>query len=185
MKSGITISLRIKATLWKSWNQDSSRKTEMCYVGARLLVIWTTSLLIPSVILNWVFYSLPPKLCELIQATFISKFIIITCFLSQTFHSHLYLQLTIMYIHFVSIFSLQPYHEHFSIFYRQSSQLSLRSCTTHRLCDPIDCSPPGSSIHGILQARILEWVAMPPQGIFPTQWLNSGLLRLLHWQLGS
>ena len=30
-----------------------------------------------------------------------------------------------------------------------------------RLCDPMDCSPPGSSVHGILQARILEWVAMP------------------------
>ena len=29
------------------------------------------------------------------------------------------------------------------------------------LCDPVDCSPPGSSVHGILQARILEWVAIP------------------------
>ena len=29
------------------------------------------------------------------------------------------------------------------------------------LCDPMDYSPPGSSIHGILQARILEWVALP------------------------
>ena len=29
------------------------------------------------------------------------------------------------------------------------------------LCDPMDCSPPGSSVHGIPQARILEWVAMP------------------------
>ena len=28
------------------------------------------------------------------------------------------------------------------------------------LCDPIDCSPPGSYVHGVLQARILEWVAM-------------------------
>ena len=28
------------------------------------------------------------------------------------------------------------------------------------LCDPMNCSPPGSSVHGILQARILEWVAM-------------------------
>ena len=28
------------------------------------------------------------------------------------------------------------------------------------LCNPIDCSPPGSSVHGILQARILEWVAI-------------------------
>ena len=35
------------------------------------------------------------------------------------------------------------------------------SCFTHvHLCDPIDCSPPGSSVHGILQARILEWVAI-------------------------
>ena len=29
------------------------------------------------------------------------------------------------------------------------------------LCDPIDCSPPGSSVHEIFQARILEWVAIP------------------------
>jgi len=30
------------------------------------------------------------------------------------------------------------------------------------LCDPIDCNPPGSSsVHGILQARMLEWVAIP------------------------
>ena len=35
----------------------------------------------------------------------------------------------------------------------------LQSCPTLR--DPMDCSPPGSSVHGILQARILEWVAMP------------------------
>ena len=29
------------------------------------------------------------------------------------------------------------------------------------LCNPMDCSPPGSSVHGILQARILQWVAIP------------------------
>ena len=29
------------------------------------------------------------------------------------------------------------------------------------LCDPMDCSPPGSSVHGILQVRILEWLAIP------------------------
>ena len=33
-----------------------------------------------------------------------------------------------------------------------------QSCLT--LCDPVDCSPPGSSVHGILQARILEWVVI-------------------------
>ena len=34
-----------------------------------------------------------------------------------------------------------------------------QSCPT--LCDPMDCSLPGSSAHGVLQARILEWVAVP------------------------
>lgn len=31
-----------------------------------------------------------------------------------------------------------------------------------RLCDPMDCSPPGSSTQQILQAKILEWIAIPP-----------------------
>ena len=35
---------------------------------------------------------------------------------------------------------------------------SLQSCLS--LCDPMNCSPPGSSVHGLLQARILEWVTM-------------------------
>ena len=46
-----------------------------------------------------------------------------------------------------------------------------QSCPT--LCDPRDCSPPGSSVRGILQARILEWVAMPSSGgIFPIRGSN-------------
>ena len=35
----------------------------------------------------------------------------------------------------------------------------IKPCLT--LCDPMDCSPPGSSVHGVLHARILEWVAIP------------------------
>jgi len=35
------------------------------------------------------------------------------------------------------------------------------------LGDPMDCSPPGYSVHGIFQARILEWVAISPPGDFP------------------
>ena len=47
----------------------------------------------------------------------------------------------------------------------------VQSCPT--LCDAIDCSLPGSSIHGIFQARILEWVAIFfPQEIFPTQGIS-------------
>ena len=42
---------------------------------------------------------------------------------------------------------------------------SLPLCLT--LCNPMDCSPPGSSVQGILQARILEWVAMPSPGDLP------------------
>ena len=37
--------------------------------------------------------------------------------------------------------------------------LITQACPT--LCDPLDCNPPGSSVHGILQARILKWVAFP------------------------
>ena len=48
--------------------------------------------------------------------------------------------------------------------YRNSSAEEglLRECMLNRgwlSCDPVDCGPPGSSVHGILQARILEWVA--------------------------
>ena len=46
----------------------------------------------------------------------------------------------------------------------------VQSCQTLR--DPIDCSLPGSSVHGILQARIVEWVACLCEGIFPIQGLN-------------
>ena len=40
-----------------------------------------------------------------------------------------------------------------------SEELATKSCPT--LCNPMDCSLPGSSVHRILQARILEWVAIP------------------------
>ena len=49
-------------------------------------------------------------------------------------------------------------------------------------CDAMDCSPPGSSVHGILQARILVWVALSSKGIFQTQ---GSKRRLLHWQVES
>ena len=48
---------------------------------------------------------------------------------------------------------------------------------------PMDCSPPGSSVLRILQAGLLEWVAMPPSR--GSSWLNTCLWWLLHWQAGS
>ena len=67
----------------------------------------------------------------------------------------------------------------------------LESCLT--LCNPMDCGPPGFSVHGIFQARILEWVAMPssrrsPQ---PRDWTGVsdvsciGKQVLYHYRLGS
>ena len=44
-------------------------------------------------------------------------------------------------------------------FLKESESEVAQSCLT--LCDPMDCSPPGSSVPGILQASILEWVAFP------------------------
>ena len=46
-----------------------------------------------------------------------------------------------------------------TIYHEKLKVLVVHSCLT--LCNPIDCSPPDSSAHGILQARILEWVAIP------------------------
>ena len=45
-----------------------------------------------------------------------------------------------------------------NLIYSKSESEVTQSCPT--LCDPMDCSPPGSSIHGIFQARILEWVVI-------------------------
>ena len=60
--------------------------------------------------------------------------------------------------------------------YVHSFQESESEVAQSTLCDPMDCSLPGSSLHGTLQARVLEWVVIfLLQGIFPTQGLNPGL----------
>ena len=55
---------------------------------------------------------------------------------------------------------------------------SLQLCLT--LCDPMDCSPPGSSVYGIIQARILEWIAISFSRGF--SWPSYRSHGLLHWQ---
>ena len=68
------------------------------------------------------------------------------------------------------------------------SPLPVCSVTESRgtLGDPMDCSPPDSSVHGILQARILEWSGrFLLQGIFQTQGSNPRFLCLLNWQADS
>ena len=52
------------------------------------------------------------------------------------------------------------------IYISQSENEVTESCPT--LCDVMDCSLPGSSVHGIFQARVLEWVAIPFSDISQT-----------------
>ena len=62
--------------------------------------------------------------------------------------------------------------------------LGAQSCPT--LCHPMDCSPAGSSVHGVSQAGILEWAAIfLLWAIFLALRSNSYLLSLLHWQADS
>ena len=62
-------------------------------------------------------------------------------------------------------------------------------CWVIQLClilsDSMDCSPPGFSIYGIFQARILEWVAISSPGNLPDPGSNPHPFHLLHWQADS
>ena len=103
-----------------------------------------------------------------------------------------------------SVLTSKPYSSPIIILHTHTYSLTthLDTCThihriyihTHTICllshscltlqDPMDYSPLDSSIHGILQARLLECHALL-QGIFPTQGSNLLLLCLLHRQVGS
>ena len=63
-------------------------------------------------------------------------------------------------------------------------QMHLVAQSHPTLCNLMDCSLPDSSVHGIFQARILEWVSYS-RGIFPIQGLNPHLWHLLHWHVDS
>ena len=101
------------------------------------------------------------------------------------YHIYIYIYLTRMYIsvlvsRFFDYSLLQDIVNELCVCVRSVAQL----CLT--LCDPMDCSPPGSTVHGISQAKILEWIAISsPWGIFLTQVSNACLLCLLYWQVDS
>ena len=66
--------------------------------------------------------------------------------------------------------------------FHQLYHMCMRVCSVTQLCltfcNPMDCSPPDFSVHGILQARILEWVDMPSSR--ESSWLRELNPRLLH-----
>ena len=61
--------------------------------------------------------------------------------------------------------------------------LSHFSCVWLR--DPMDYSPPGSSVHGLLQARFWSVLPCPPPGDLPNPGIKPCLLHFLHWQAVS
>ena len=71
----------------------------------------------------------------------------------------------------VGFFTCRPY----SILCRVFEECVLVTELCPTLCEPMDYSPPRSSVHGILQARTLEWVATPFSGVLCTD-LSSGVL---------
>ena len=56
-----------------------------------------------------------------------------------------------------AFFTVQLSHPYMTLKERKESEVT-QSCPI--ICNPVDCSPPGSSVHGFLQARLLEWVAI-------------------------
>ena len=90
------------------------------------------------------------------------------------------------------IYQRQSAKKNLSAIFRHSKNLTCQKCKEKEsevaqscltLCYPMDCSSPGSSVHGILQARILEGLAFPLEAIFLTQGSNLHLLQSLHWQV--
>ena len=80
-------------------------------------------------------------------------------------------------IHLKCINNIKVFN-HSNIFLALSLLLLLSRFSRVWLCDPMDCSPPGSSVHGILQARMLEWVAVPSPGDLPDPGIKSRSLAL-------
>ena len=97
----------------------------------------------------------------------------------------MYIHILYIYIHIYIIYILHLYiciytYKHT---YIQSMHVCYVACPT--LCDSMDYSLPGSSVHGILQANTGVSCYALFQGIFQTQGSNLHLFCLLHWQVGS
>ena len=96
--------------------------------------------------------------------------VMFSCFVNQRCSTHSLKQFSFKFIFCKKIFAV-------------SAWVKLLLSSVRLFVTPMDCSPSGLSVHGILQARILEWVAVSssrtsskPQGS------NPHLLCLLHWQ---
>ena len=63
--------------------------------------------------------------------------------------------------------------------YPEEAVINTTNAVSRTFCDPMGCSPPGSSVHGIFKARILEWGVIPFPGDLPDPGIEPGSPALL------
>ena len=120
------------------------------------------------------------NICSILRVTLFSQqYILNTVSCKYTEFCHCLLKVRIVVPHCLSLMnnhttnSIRNYFNLYTIFTRVQSEFEKKeeyqrernksenvSCSVLSDCDPMDCSPPGFSVHGIVQARILEWVAI-------------------------
>ena len=117
------------------------------------------------------------------------------CILKILYHLHLSWMVFYLFCSSLNNLLLRSYNQliyEFSGFLIKSCSMNLfalyvcsvaQLCLT--LCNPMDCCQLGSSVHGILQARILEWLPFPPPGDLPNLGIYLQLLDILHFQADS
>ena len=130
---------------------------------------------------NYSFLYLQPSLTLLLFLSFYWSIVALRCCVSFCCTA---MGISSMYAYIPSL-SLKNWVE-FPVPYSRFSLLTcsvVQSCPT--LCDPLDCSPPGSSVHGIVQARILERVAISSSRGSSQFRDRTCLLNLLHRQVDS
>ena len=92
-----------------------------------------------------------PSICHEVDLQYCANFCCTTKWFSYTYIFLIFFSIIVYY----RILNIVPHSTCFNMLV----SLVAQSCPT--LCNPMDCSPPGPSVHGILQARILERVAIP------------------------
>ena len=158
----------------RAWTKLLSPERDWCVLASGVLrVAASMTWSLPWwVTLAWSFHLCQPHFLKLKYSwfTMLCSFLVYRKWFSYTHthtHTHIY---RYMYIYFHILFPYGPLQsiEYSSLCYTiglcwlcilYMKVNVAQSCPT--LCDPVDCSPPGSSVLGILQPRILEWVAIP------------------------
>ena len=136
-------------TLGFSWDQHHQARMRRQQQWQTANPRVQTRTLRPLILSNWAIYQMPIK----IESCFISSYVFAPVFRIER---KLFVKLSQGQFNWLLIYYPTPHSIQGCL--AAAAAKSLQSCPT--LCDPIDGSPPGSPVPGILQARTLEWVAI-------------------------